>query len=353
MGQPSPSEDLRQELDADYRVFDLRGDHYAIGYEMGRRAPMRVVRSWREQHDELAFARSCVEQVSRFHPALPEELWGYAAGQGLSREEVLSHFSLNLPEGTLGGCTTLARRLPDGHVLIARNYDFLHSQRQRYLRHVAPCGYPASLGTQAGLIGSCYDGVSGHGLFVALHLIHARMAEAVPPGVPYHLIPRILLETCKSAREAAARLCEMPHLFPFNYMVADSADMYAVEAYPGRVRPRAPEDGHLVVTNYYAHPDMRPMQGRRKLTGQQARVGWIEQRIAGDRGGGAAEAWSWAQQLLRDHSVPVCRHGATQATLWSMVADLSTRRVAYSLGAPCRNAFVEYEWPESDGSDNR
>ena len=339
------SADLRQELVADYRTFELDGDHAAIGYQMGQATPLRQVESWRDSATELAFASACAEVVERFHPALLDEFRGYAAAQGRAWEEVLPHFSLNVPEGTLSGCTTLVRRLPDGHVLVARNHDFVYTQRQRYLRRLSPPGYPATLGTQSGLIGSCYDGVSSHGLFAALHLIRARMPEQVKPSVPFPLVPRILLETCRTAREAVARLEEMPHLFPFNYLVADPNEMFAAEVYPGRVCIRQPADDFLVVTNYYQSPEMRPLQGRRNAAKQVERVRWIEARVANDGVRDAAAGWSWAQRLLRDHSVPVCHHEPNQATLWSLVADLTARRVAYCLGAPCRNEFHEWDWP--------
>jgi predicted choloylglycine hydrolase len=259
---------------------------------------------------------------------------------------VLPHFSLNLPEGTLSGCTTFTCRLStNGHLLVGRNYDFLTGQNQRYLRQLLPTGYPASLGTQAGLIGSCYDGVNSHGLFAALHLIHARTAEHVGAGVPYHLIPRILLETCQTAQEAVTWLQEMPHLFPFNYLVGDADETFAVEAYPGQVHIRRPVDDVLVVTNYYQLPEMRPLQGRRNLSTQVRRVRWIETQLAPAGTASLDENGIWVQGLLRDHSMPVCHHQPTQSTLWSLVADLTARRIFYCLGAPCRNEFREWEWP--------
>ena len=338
--------DLEQELIADYRVMELEGDHYEIGYQMGAATPMREVESWRDRETELAFAQACADQVGSLHPALLDEYRGYAAAQGRSWEDVLSHFSLNLPEGRLSGCTTLMWRLPhSGHMLAGRNYDFLHNQRQRYLRRLSPPGYPASLGTQAGLIGSCYDGVNSQGLFVALHLIHAQTAEEVPPGVPYHLIPRIVLDRCRTAREAAALIVEVPHLFPFNYLVADADEMFSVEAYPGQVRVRMPVGDVLIVTNCYQSPEMRPLHGRRNLTGQIERVRWLEAQIAEAGPDDPDEAWTWTQQVLRDHSVPVCHHRPAQATLWALTANLAERRIAYCLGAPCRNRFEEHRWP--------
>lgn len=341
-----PNADLRQEQDADYRFFQLAGSHYEIGYQMGRATPLRVVEHHKDVEAELAFAAACAEVVARYHPALHDEFRGFADAQGRMWEEVLPHFSLNLPEGMLSGCTTLVWRLPDSRVLIARNYDFLYTQRQRYLRRLYPNGYPATLGTQAGLIGSCYDGVNSHGVFVALHLIHAQSAQSVPPGIPYHLVPRLVLETCRSAREAASLLRELPHLFPFNYLIADAEEMVCVEAYPGRVRLRYPERGnYLVVTNHFAHPDMRPLQGARQLTSQYERVRWIKGRIEEITAQGLEDGWEWATELLRDHTAPMCHHRPTQATLWSLVADLSERRIAYCQGAPCRNSFVEHLWP--------
>jgi hypothetical protein len=340
-----PEADLRQEREADYRAFSLGGSHYAIGYAMGRATPLREVERWRAAEADLAFARACAAVIAGYHPALLDEFAGFAAAQGRPWEDVAAHLSLNLPEGELSGCTTVAWRLPDEHVMVARNYDFLYTQRQRYLRRLAPDGSPASLGTQAGLIGSCYDGVNEHGLFVALHLVHAQIAPRVPPGVPYHLIPRIVLERCRTAREAAALILDMPHLFAFNYLLADASDILGVETYPGLARLREAEDGCLVVTNTFLHPDLAPLQGRRPVERHLARTRWAERHLREDAPGGAAAAWEWAMALLRDHSTPMCHHRPTQATLWALVADLTARRIAYCGGAPCRNPFVERRWP--------
>jgi hypothetical protein len=346
--------DLRQELTADYRVFELSGNHYAIGYQMGQATEMRPVQSWRNRDTELAFARACAEVVALFHPPLLDEFRGYAAAQGREWEEVLPQFSHNLPEGSLVGCTTFVRRLPDGHVLVGRNHDFLYTRKERYLRRLSPLGHPATLGTQSGFIGSCYDGVNSHGLFAALHTVRAQTAERVAPGVPPYLIPRILLETCQTAQEAVHQIQRMPHLLPFTYLLADPDEMFAVEAYPERVRVRCPQPqqgstgDYLIVTNYYDLPDMRPLHGRRNLAKHVERAGRIETRIVHDRIKDAVAGWTWARDILQDHSIPLCHHRPNQATLWSLVADPTTRRVAYCLGAPCRNEFREHEWPADE-----
>jgi predicted choloylglycine hydrolase len=340
--------DLRQEQSADYRVFELAGDHYTIGYQMGLVTDLRQVETWRDRDVELAFARACADVVAQFHPTLLDEFRGYAAAQERPWDEVLPHFSNNLPEGSLGGCTTFVRWLPDGHVLVARNHDFLYTRKERYLRRLSPTGYSPSLGTQSGFIGSCYDGVNRDGLFVALHTVRVRVPQTVPPGVPAFLIPRILLETCRSAREAVSLAQRMPHLFPFSYLIADGEEMAVLEAYPGQVQVRQPQSGQgaIIATNLFESPDLRALHGRRNMAGPLQRVRWLEGRITRDRVENARAGWTWAQRLLRDHSVPICHHQPYQATFWSLVADLSARRIAYSLGAPCRNPFQEWNWPD-------
>lgn len=43
--------------------------------------------------------------------------------------------------------------------------------------------------------------------------------------------------------------------------------------------------------------------------------------------------------LMGDHSVPVCGHTETMATLWSAVAVPALFKVSYCLDAPCRNDY--------------
>ena len=76
--------DLQQELTADYRVMELNGDHYEVGYQMGAATPMREVESWRDRETELAFAQACADVVGCLHPPLLDEVRGYAAAQGRS-----------------------------------------------------------------------------------------------------------------------------------------------------------------------------------------------------------------------------------------------------------------------------
>ncbi|GIV96711.1 MAG: hypothetical protein KatS3mg057_1368 [Herpetosiphonaceae bacterium] len=115
-----------------------------------------------------------------------------------------------------------------------------------------------------GLVGGRYDGVNEYGLFVSLHKVMADRPPAYEPGIPYHLFPRLALELCANAEQAAELFLELPHLAPFNYLVADpSGTMIKLECYPGRLVGVLRGQGALAVTIITNTPAWRHC----KLTG--------------------------------------------------------------------------------------
>jgi len=330
--------DLLRALPApDYRYFELAGDHYACGRQMGQATELRQLDG---RPADLAFAAACAEAVRAQHAPLIEEYRGYADAQGRPWSDVLPHFSLNHPAGLAGGCSTLVWRAENGHVMVARNYDFAAYQRARHLIRSAPPAVEPVLGTNAGLIGGRYDGVNAAGVFVALHLVRADLPARVGPGVPFHLVPRILLETCQTARQALSRLRAMPLLFPFNYVIADANDFFAVETYPGAIGVRRGEDV-LVTTNHYQHPDLERYHGGRKADDSRRRAARLLELWAERRG----DPLAWSQVVLADHIAPLCHHERALATLWALTVDLTARRLAYCPGPPCQTPFSELPWP--------
>jgi hypothetical protein len=130
----------------------------------------------------------------------------------------------------------------------------------------------------------------------------------------------------------------MPHLNAFNYLLADPARFLAVEVHPSRVRLVEPAGDWLVVANHYRHPDMAALQGRRDASGSVRRSMRVEEMI---------EMRVEAESILRDHTGPLCEHRAHNHTLWSVVADLGARRIAYAPGMPCAVAHQAVEWPHA------
>jgi hypothetical protein len=130
----------------------------------------------------------------------------------------------------------------------------------------------------------------------------------------------------------------------FNYLLADPTRFVAVEAHPSRLRAIEPDGDFLAVTNHYRHPDMVALQGRRNAAGSKRRVDRAQSWLAAAH---SADAWEEVRLVLRDHTAPLCEHRPHNSTLWSVIADLGARRVAYAPGTPCRIAYQPVDWPSA------
>ncbi|MFL5802655.1 MAG: C45 family autoproteolytic acyltransferase/hydrolase [Roseiflexaceae bacterium] len=328
------------EYAADYRVVALAGPPAAIGraqaaYLRPVGAPFRRI-PW---EDDSAFLRACARVVAGFHAPLWEELAAFADALSLPAERALFVRAGALPHG----CSAFAWVLDDGQVIAGRNYDFYERMPTRHLLITQPERGYAHVGMNGGLVGGRYDGVNEQGLFVALHKVMADRPRHTPPGVPFHLPPRLALETCATAHEAARLLAAMPHLASFDYTVADaSGACFAVETYPGLpAQLRAGEAG-VAVANHYESAALAPLQGQRSVAGSRARCVAMEQAPPPWE-----DPWDAAIALLSDHRSGMCCHREFGSTLWSAVFELSARRAAYAFGPPCRVAYREVAIPTS------
>jgi len=339
-----PEGDLEKEKAADYRYLKLAGTHLEMGQkladEIGRFVSPPEGKARPLTLSQITFAEECWDVISSFHPTLLDEYEGWAEALDLEMDALLGMLIMGI-EGTNLRCSSFAL-CRQGRTIVGRNYDFFYWARLRYLIAAQPEAYYATLGMNDGLLSGRHDGVNQHGLFVALHGVGSRAAERVEPGVVFHLIPRILLETCATAEEAVMMAQEMPHLSGFNYTIVDPHDMFVVEAHPEMVRVREAKDDYIACTNHFLHHDLSHLMKSPILENSKRRLQGISSTLSKKIG----DPWALAQEILTDHQTPICGHVDGLATFWSAIGDLTNQKVAYSLGAPCRNEYKEYPWPE-------
>src|SRR5262249_16996127 len=239
-----------------------------------------------------------------------------------------------------GGCSSCAVVGPDGHVRVGRNYDFHPVQQVRQRLRVRPAVGRPSLGMRGSVPGGRYDGVNDAGLFICLHVALSHEPTQPQPGLPFHLLPRLVLETCASPAQAVDLLTHVRHLHPFNYLIADpGGDLAVVEAHPAAVRVAARGGDFVAATNHYRHPDMAPFQHGRQLAHSHG-------RLAGLYAAREALRQSALGTTARgDHASGVCGHAGGHTTLWSLHADLTARTISYARGAPCETKYEAVAWP--------
>lgn len=356
----------------DYQALDLSGSYYDLGRAQGLRTERFEVPAWWPAPPPLDFAKACEAQIAEVHPLLLDELHGYAEAQQVAYPELLRgvcrrsmRMRATAPSSPLlsagasagrshqerepgteeaiypeGGCSSLAVVGADGHVRVGRNYDFHTAQRVRQRLRLKPAGGRPTVGMCGSVPAGRYDGVNDRGLFICLHVALSDEPETVRPGIPFHLLPRLVLEACTTTRQAVNLLTHVHHLHSFNYLIADaSGDLAVVEAHPEAVRVAEASHEGVAATNHYRHPDMTRFQRGRRLSHSQARLDHLEaQRVRQRQGTEAAAA-------LTDHASKLCGHAGGHTTLWSLQADLTARTVAYACGAPCETAYEEVQWP--------
>jgi hypothetical protein len=238
-------------------------------------------------------------------------------------------------------------------VLAGRTYDFYTRMRTRHLLITQPDDGYRHIAMNGGLVGGRYDGINEHGVFVALHKVMADRPDQHEPGVPYHLLPRLALQCCRTAEQAADLITHLPHLSSFNYTLADpSGTLIALECYPGKpVHRRVPSgcgNDVIAVTNHYTSPELRPLQRKRPVDDSIRRKQALEAIAKRD-----AAPWDATLAAVADHDGGVCCHREFGSTLWAGVFDLSAKEAAYSFGAPCRKPMNKYELSDTCLNDEQ
>ncbi len=381
----------------DYRTFDIHGSHAHLGFALGKADPPFAMQFWWWPPPPAPFAASCRDVVHDLHPHLLDEFDAYADAQRLHARDLwqkscrvnlkakvdAKHLALRQAQGAshlsgeMGeGCSTFVEYLPSppslptplptgtfrpegegSKVIIGRNYDYLPQQMRRQRIRFAPdCCANVTIGARGGVPCGRYDGLNQHGLFVSRHVVmtNTPALDEVRAGVPFHLVARIALEQCHTAQEARDLLLHMPHLSSLNYLVADANDAFVIEADPRRVRV-LPRDGDvLAATNHYRHPDMKPLQGARRFENSECRLSFLEGADLQGKGGkwesekvrltpshfptfspsSVESLLNHAGAIMADRTAPVCGMSGSLTTLWSCVAELTTKRIRYAAGAP-------------------
>lgn len=288
-------------------------------------------------------------------PELREELEGIAVGAGV---EEFALFAANARTEILAGtarpeCSAigvLPEATSDGSTLLAQNWDWhpdLAESRVIWRVENEDGSWFVTL-TEAGLLAKI--GLNSSGLGVCLNIL-TTTADGGVGGLPIHVLLRLLLQDCENL-SAAVRLllnAEVTASSCFNLGFADgeAGALASVELSPVAAAVIWPEHGRLLHTNHFLRPPADAEDRmRREWPDTVVRYNELERRVASR----PPTSLSAVTDLLTSHfngPIAVCchdaensRYGDRQATLASVVLDLTNRRLLVTDGAPCT---AEYE----------
>jgi predicted choloylglycine hydrolase len=340
-------------VDTSSGVRVLRGSYQEIGIQLG--ASMAGLQLPELDEEILTFALACEALLAENYPPLLGKVEGIIKGSGLPRRALKASFYADNFSSSMA-CTNLAvtpPRTADGRLLVGLNYDwYYHSQEWREIRETRPLGALPSLGVTHHWAGSP-DGVNEAGLGVFLSVLPDEKRRG--PGLTWHVVTDILLDTCHDVAEASQFLTSVPHLTAFNYLITDASGQAVVaEALPGGVTLRGPEDGFVLATNHVPGREVPEQElseaGRRRLKRSLERYAKAREVLTSL---GRPVDDAVIENLLADHEAPICRgnHDPVEGddsfdnvfgTIWSLISRPEDRTLRVAWGHPCRSEYRAY-----------
>jgi predicted choloylglycine hydrolase len=315
----------------------VSGTYYNMGFRYGNLLYKHGYRVPEVSSETLAFGRECEKEVKRIFPEVLDEIRGLADACHASYEHLASFvFSIGTFKPT--ACSVFA--VNNGlEIVFGRNYDFFYRvKRHRESFFTKPSDGYCSVGNSDIFIGR-EDGVNEKGLAIAMAWVAPK---AVKPGIDFILLTRCVLDKCVNVKEALRILTEAHHVAANNYLLADKeGNMAVVEACPGKVRIRKPEDGFIVCTNHFVHDEMFDMEDRKERP-QDSVLRYTTIYKTLEKSVKRTDIKT-AQRILSDHTGGVCSHKdeIQLGTLWSLIAGLKQLKIFLAEGHPCRAKYRE------------
>jgi isopenicillin-N N-acyltransferase like protein len=301
-------------------------------------------------------ARAFLPFFEEFAPHLVEEIAGVARGAGASFDEALvvnvRGELANDPHAPVAGCTafSLAPPATAGSVLLGQNSDQDPEVGElAIVLHVVPDEGPEMLMFSfGGLVG--YHGMNEAGI---AHGATSLADGSWRLGLPHYPFKRLLLEC-----ETLDRCIELAQRLPFTssggYVLADRRGrVVALEIVPqpGDTRVLADEDGIVVHTNHFLHPDLVPRERLlEQIPDSPKRLEDLRSVVLANPGRLDAAFMQRALARHTDGPAGICRHEPQMSTVASFVADVTAGELHVCRGNPCTGSYSTYRFAGGDPS---
>lgn len=346
----------------------VSGTHHEIGNQIGEACRLQVRHSIDNAralidnaYEQLLLdwegtkiqARKYLPFAQERYPQYVEELKGIAEGADVDFDDVVV---LNAMEAVtmdalhLTKCTSIAvneERTGDGHVLVAHNEDWLpYEEPDTYVLHVTPEEEPAFLAmTYGGLLPNI--GFNEAGI--------AQCCDSVYPndsriGLPRVFVSRAVLAV-RNPADAIRCVLVSHRAAGYNHLLAhESGELYNVEVSSRHFGLLYAEEGYLVHTNHYLHPQMRAIENEPdELVGTRVRYFRALRLLKQTQ----MHTVKSLQAIQQDHvSWPnsICNHAVEgdiqldrEKTINALVMDLTSGVMYLAWGNPCENPYHTYQ----------
>ncbi|NLW71043.1 MAG: linear amide C-N hydrolase [Eubacteriaceae bacterium] len=327
----------------------LKGTHYEAGFKYGsllRKNGMVIKGSptFALTEERKRFAKDCIPIYEKYYPQIAEEIVGMADGQGEAPDELFtilySIYCFTLPNH----CTCLAYS-KDGVTFFGRNSDFLVSIEKYNTNCLYALKGALSFNGNTTAYIQMEDGVNEAGLAAGLTFAYPHIRK---PGLNAGMLLRYIMENCRSVKEALEALQTLPIASSQGFTFADSSGEMAVAECNSEaihiIRPRVNFAGmqYIACANNFTSKEMAAWRTPAGVDDWRADERYAVAMDALEKHGGNCD-YSLAADILSGKYGFMCQYNRkTNAdTVWSVIYDLSGRKIHRSEGNPSRKGYKE------------
>lgn len=329
-----------------FRHLILEGTAYDVGKILGNyirnetdlireltRNPSKV-----EQKEKILVQKS-MEYFDTYCPEINDEIKGVSEGLGVDVEQLLYYFASCRYNGGCSQMAVLPKITSDGHIYLARNYDYSPEESDLCLMTTKVEGKANHIGFSELWFGRT-DGINEHGLCIS-------MSNAAPGitancnGLEFWVVIRVVLDSCTTVNEAIVLIDSIPTSTYTNFIVVDRSANAALIEVAGSKKSfqriySTDSMQYLCATNHFKGKQMQKYDNGRYWD-SVARYQAMELRIN--------DAIPYVDKKsikdIQSDFIPLgtcCHHYSSRfGTLWSVIYDLTDINLEVCFGSPKAN----------------
>ncbi len=328
----------------------LEGSSYEIGKKLGQMSigiPGMVL-------NEDAFSKEEESKVYKlfdeFCPGINEEIEGFAEVLKVPVNRVL-YYAMSYLKPGCSQMAVLPSKTSNGHVLMARNYDFSDKMEGMVLTTTRVKGKYSHISSAIAQFGRA-DGMNEFGLAVSQSSSGMPVGnfdcpkKPVITGLQFWAVIRAVLEKCKDVDEAVKLSMQMPIAFDINMIVADpNGNAALIESFDGKKAIKridaASKEQFICSTNHIHLPELKelsPLSIRNSIT----RYDLINQTL---RSEDKIDKEDLRKLLSTKYPEGLCCHHYDDffGNLRGMIFDITEGSLEICFGSPALNSWYTFK----------
>lgn len=337
----------------------LVGEAYERGFTHGRKFARLIHEAVREYckfdaslNERVgAFRQNMTAYLADIFPELLEELRGIGDGAGIEFNDILSLNFFPGPTNLPIYCTNIV--LPDTSdgPIHGKTSDIGSDYKYYLLQRTSPAEGGEEF-LSVGWVGTIWSEVGINSAGLAMGQSSAPVMPGQDgTGIPALVMPRPVLQHCKSTEEAVEFMVRFQMAGKgINVALLDQTGHgVVVEKAFDRQAVREADEGAVFCSNHFVEDGMQgtiPL----KIEGiEENSIGRYEllTQVLGNRERVALKGWDYMAELLRIHATEerpgICQHVPPYLTSWYAYIQLPKKREMWICdGPPCQGDFVNY-----------